>query len=190
MLASSKNYTHLSVLFESEKSPTLNRRLVAWDEVTNNNAPSDRRGMASSGPFYIGAGKNMCLDMAYVYGRGNAGPISSVTAMQHASDSARTFYLQNNPCSCVESTVGIQEQNLQTVSVFPNPANESVNIVCGSSATGSIVEIVDIHGKLIKQSTVVSGNSLTVSTIDLAPGVYLVRVINGSVVTTGKFIRQ
>lgn len=161
-----------------------------WDEMNSNNSPGDRRGIASSGPFYIGAGKNMCIDMAYVYGRGNAGPLSSVSSMQHAADSARAFYLQNNPCSCDVSTVGISETPRTTIGIYPNPASESINVICGDNATGAVVEVLDVNGQVVKTSTVLSGNSVVISTNDLAAGVYFVRVNKGSVVLSGKFIRN
>ena len=162
----------------------------AWDEMNSNNTPGDRRGMASSGPFYFGSGKQMCIDMAYVYGRGNAGPLSSVGSMRNAADSARTFYSQNNPCSCDASTVGIEEQNAQTISVYPNPAGESLNIICGENATGSIVEIINLNGQVVLQGAVLSGNSVIFNTGNLASGVYLIRVQKESVVLTTRFVKE
>jgi len=63
-----------------------------WDEQVAGNSPGDRRSIASSGPFTLVPGEESCIDYAYVFGRGNNGPASSLNAMAIAADSARSFY--------------------------------------------------------------------------------------------------
>lgn len=161
-----------------------------WDEVTAGNMPGDRRAVASAGPFQFDAGKQMCIDVAMVYGRGNAGPISSVHAMQNAADSAASFYTQNNPCDCDINTTGIAEQQDATVGVYPNPATDNINIVCGDNSAGARIEIVDVNGKVVKTTTVLSGNSVMINTSDLSAGVYFVRVNKDATVLTGRFVKN
>lgn len=163
---------------------------LPWDEASSGNIPFDRRTIASAGPFQFDAGKQMCIDIGMVYGRGHSGPASSVAAMQNAADSASAFYVQNNPCDCDVNTTGIAEQYDATAGIYPNPASESVNIICGNNSTGAVVEIVDATGKLVSSTTVLSGNSTVVDISSFAPGIYFVRVNKGSVVLTGKFIRN
>lgn len=163
---------------------------VPWDEASAGNLPNDRRCIASTGPFTFEAGSSECLDFAYVFGRGTNGPLSGVAAMQSAADSAYNFYLNNNPCSCDENPLSVNEQQISSVGIYPNPATESINIICGDNSVGSAIEILDVNGKVVKTATVLSGNSSIINTSDLAPGVYFVRVNKGSVVLTGKFIRE
>lgn len=161
-----------------------------WDEAIAGHSPGDRRSLASSGPFTLLPGEENCIDYAYVFGRGNNGPSSSVAAMQTAADSAHSFYAQNNPCTCDVNPLAIGEQTSSAVGIYPNPATESINIICGDNSVGSLLEILDVNGKVVKTSNVVSGNSVVINTSDLAAGVYFVRVNKGSVVLTGKFIRN
>lgn len=161
-----------------------------WDEANSGNLPADRRGVASSGPFTLEPSESSCLDFAYVSGRGNSGPSSGVTAMQNAADSAYAFYQNNNPCTCDENPLSVQSQESSLVGIYPNPVNESVNIICGDNSTGAVVEILDVNGKVVKTTDVLSGNSVVVNTSDLPGGVYFVRVNKGSVVLTGKFVRN
>lgn len=163
---------------------------LPWDEVSSGNMPGDRRAVASAGPFRFDAGKQMCIDAAMVYGRGNAGPVSSVHAMQNAADSAAAFYTQNNPCDCDVNTTGIAEQQDATVGVYPNPATDNINIVCGDNSAGARVEIVDVNGKVVKTTTVLSGNSVMINTSDLSAGVYFVRVNKDAAVLTGRFVKN
>lgn len=161
-----------------------------WDEYSSNNDPGDRRGIVSSGPFELISGQEMCIDVALVYGRGTNGPLSSISAMQNAADSVNIFYLQNNPCTCDENPLGVNSTESETISIYPNPARESINIICGENSVGSTVEVIDMHGKVVVQTTVLSGNSVAINTTNLTSGVYFVRVNNGSVVLTSKFVRQ
>lgn len=164
--------------------------LPPWDEYTAGNSPYDRRGVGSSGPFTLEAGSSECISYAYVFARGTGNHLSSVNAMFAASDSARAMFGSDNPCSCSAAAVGVGEQTPGVVSIYPNPATESVNIICGNNAAGSVVEILDATGKLVSTSTVLSGNSTVVDISSFAPGIYFVRVNKGSVVLTAKFIRN
>lgn len=163
---------------------------VPWDETSSGNIPNDRRSLASSGPFTFEAGGVECVDYAYVYGRGTNGPLSSVAIMQTNADSARTFYNGNNPCTCDPNPLGISETQNATIGIYPNPATDQINIICGDNSTGAVIEIVDATGKLVHTSTVLSGNSAVVDISDLSSGIFFVRVNKGSVVLTGKFIRN
>ncbi len=162
----------------------------AWDEAIAGNSPGDRRSLASSGPFTLEPGEENCIDYAYVFGRGNNGPSSSIGAMQTAADSAHSFYATNNPCTCDENPLAVGEQTSSVVGIYPNPATESINIICGDNSTGSTIEIIDATGKLVHSSTVLSGNSAVIDISNFANGIYFVRVNKGSVVLTGKFIRN
>ena len=135
-------------------------------------------------------GESECLDFAYVFGRGTNGPPSGIAAMQSAADSAYVFYQNNNPCTCDENPLAVNEPHIAAAGIYPNPANGSINIICGDNSVGSTIEIVDVNGKVVKTSSVLSGNSAMIDISDLASGVYFVRVNKGSVVLTGKFIHN
>lgn len=161
-----------------------------WSEASAGNIPHDRRGVGSYGPFTFEPGSSECIDFAYVFGRGTGDHMSGVAAMSRAADSSRVFYQSNNPCTCDENPLSVQAPSSSVAGIYPNPATESINIICGDNATGSVVELLDVNGRVVKTTTVLSGNSVMVATDDLAPGVYFVRVNKGSVVLTGKFIRN
>jgi hypothetical protein len=163
---------------------------ASWEEVSSGNIPGDRRAVGASGPFTLSAGEASCIDYAYVYGRGTNGPSSSIAPMQIAADSARSFYLSNNPCTCDENPLAVSEPQSSAIGIYPNPATDNINIICGDNATGSTVEIMDVNGNVVKTTTVLSGNSVLISTSDLAAGVYFVRVNKDASVLTGRFIKN
>ena len=76
----------------------------------------------------------------------------------------------------------VAENEAVMVNIYPNPAENSVNIVAENDAN---VQIIDMVGRTVMSIDVVEGVN-TVSVADLESGVYFVRM-NGSVV---KFIKK
>ena len=76
----------------------------------------------------------------------------------------------------------VAENAATLVNIYPNPAENSVNIVAENDAN---VQIIDMVGRTVMSIDVVEGVN-TVSVADLESGVYFVRM-NGAVV---KFIKK
>lgn len=72
-------------------------------------------------------------------------------------------------------TVGIEELGLTAPFLYPNPANESVQVRWNSTAPFSLIEIKDVTGRTIRSYTA-SGNMETLSTQELPEGMYFVAV--------------
>jgi len=70
-------------------------------------------------------------------------------------------------------SVGINENNAGNIAVYPNPANGYFTITTGQNGQ---LYLMDITGKVVKQSNVVHGNN-TIDIENLASGVYFVNVI-------------
>ena len=82
----------------------------------------------------------------------------------------------------VSATSGINEaENKNAISIFPNPAKESINIV-SKLQTGFQFLITDVSGKEIEKG-ISKTNSIAVNTQNLQNGVYTV-----SIFTENKFI--
>lgn len=75
------------------------------------------------------------------------------------------------------------EAAAQTFSYYPNPANNSVTVQTG--AVAEKIEICDMTGRVVISETPTAATA-TIGTAQLASGVYLLRVYNGTTVTTQK----
>ena len=78
-------------------------------------------------------------------------------------------------------------------SVFPNPANDELNVVISSAEAGKTSIVVrDLAGKVIsnQQLGTVASIQTKINTEDLASGVYLVEVMNGTSKTVKKFTKK
>ena len=86
------------------------------------------------------------------------------------------------------SVVGIEENAVSEIALFPNPATDILNIT--SSETISEIEIVNTLGQVVKRIEVNSDNAVC-DVEELKAGVYVVRIhTEGAVVSQRKFIKE
>ncbi|MFA8301221.1 MAG: choice-of-anchor J domain-containing protein [Hyphomicrobiales bacterium] len=71
------------------------------------------------------------------------------------------------------------------IEVFPNPADNYVNITCEA---GTHILVTDIKGRVIKEDKNNTTTNLTINTQNLAEGIYLVKMRNGENTSVRKLI--
>jgi hypothetical protein len=110
-----------------------------------------------------------------------------------------TAVLQNSPrrstlgssLAC-QATLGTSIFDvLEMVSVYPNPANDILNISLGE--TSDLPEAYSIYnnlGQLIAQKAISSATDLSINTSDLSSGIYFIRIEKESAVKTLKFLKK
>lgn len=70
----------------------------------------------------------------------------------------------------------------KTIQIYPNPATDVININL-NDATSAQISVMDMQGRVIKNVTA-NSNIVTITTQDIAPGIYMVQVrANGTVIT-------
>ena len=78
------------------------------------------------------------------------------------------------------SVIVINNNKKSTISFYPNPAKDQLYIdIAGSNLVNSRVSITDQSGRMVK-SAILSGSVNTINVSDLSPGVYVVRLADGS----------
>ena len=149
-----------------------------WTEITAGNAPGDRRGLMSSGPFTIMPGEENTLDIAFSTAFGTY-PVVKLReqAMEirrqfahDTTDSGRPFTYMPYSAPIVGIDNVVSQPSLR---VYPNPASSTVTVALGDGRTTD-VEVYDIRGnKVISRSSVLGMVHLDVSS--LPRGVYFIR---------------
>jgi hypothetical protein len=88
----------------------------------------------------------------------------------------------------IESTgVYTEEVNAASIAMWPNPANDLLNIALPSSSQSANVQIFDAQGRVVTNSLVTT----TIQNIDintLEAGIYTVRVVCGEKVYAQKLV--
>ena len=84
--------------------------------------------------------------------------------------------------------VGIVSYLENSITLFPNPANDVINVQSTMFKVQSI-EVIDVYGKLINTVNVVD-NPTRINVSGLANGMYFVRVTTEEGVVTKNFIKR
>jgi len=82
---------------------------------------------------------------------------------------------------------GFGEHNVNSAYVFPNPANETVNISWAYSADETTVQLMDISGRMVSEQ-VVTGNTATIDVARFPEGTYFVNVVTNEQVSAAKLV--
>ena len=86
------------------------------------------------------------------------------------------------------TNVGIDNYLLNSIKLYPNPANDVVNVQCTMYNVQS-VEVIDVYGKVIKTMSVTE-NPTRINVSGLANGMYFVRVTTEQGVVTKQFVKR
>jgi hypothetical protein len=109
-------------------------------------------------------------------------------------------YTDNNGCSAMAShtltvsgCVSVDEQWIETVSVYPNPFSSSFEVVfTGNSTDQMTMELTDMTGRIIYSETVypqVGENRYQITPDHLAASVYYLTLRQGETITTEKLVK-
>ncbi|MPM35972.1 hypothetical protein SDC9_82566 [bioreactor metagenome] len=81
----------------------------------------------------------------------------------------------------VEDCSGIESYQAEIGKVFPNPANDAINISFADEQTDLVIQLFDIAGKLVYTQTVEdvnSGNVLSIPVSHFPAGTYTLRIVS------------
>jgi len=73
-------------------------------------------------------------------------------------------------------TIGVENQERQQLAVWPNPANQQINIFVSQNET---ISLFDLGGKLIERWSTISG-MMTLDVSDIQPGTYIMTLTSKS----------
>ena len=91
----------------------------------------------------------------------------------------------------VINTLGLSSFSwMQNISLFPNPANEYIEIVIPDNENELELELLDLNGKTVLKRLRITPEMNKVSISNLESGVYFARLISGDEVVTRKIIKQ
>lgn len=168
----------------------------SWTEVSAYNAPGDRRGLGSSGPFTFAAGSMQQMDAAHITAW-NPGGNASVDDMRRSVDSVRNAFNRQRTNSGKDFVYkpysAPRDVNVEmpvaavNVSLYPNPTNG--NLTVKSSDCILSVEVMDMRGVSVYGSSP-NNDCTNVNLEKLSKGVYIVRVVTDNGVAVSRVIRK
>jgi plastocyanin len=76
-----------------------------------------------------------------------------------------------------DGTVGVNDQNATSFTLYPNPVKDKLTITSGSSrAVEGRISVFDLNGRQIAGPVIISGASATIDFSGFADGVYFLRI--------------
>lgn len=99
-------------------------------------------------------------------------------------------YIDNVSIYASDNPLSISENNVFDVRIFPNPANDLVNIKFAELNAPIQISLWDATGRVLWNEESRSETLFTFSAANLAPGVYLVRLANDEHSQTLRFVVQ
>lgn len=150
-----------------------------WTEAAVGNAPADRRGLASVGPFNMDAGSvqefELCLVTVPHNWAVNENGSITLDSLVHLSE---TF-----------PSLGMEEYTpMQNLKIYPNPTTNHVYVEMGANwenFKSKYVLVYDLHGKCVLRQSV-TDTSIQIDMSNYPSGFYLIRIGN----SVGKVIKQ
>ncbi|MCB9360554.1 MAG: T9SS type A sorting domain-containing protein [Flavobacteriales bacterium] len=187
------------VSYDIDASFTINDCLsVGGGNVSFTNTSSPIINDAMYNQFaYLGA-----TDTSYVYDFGDGSPTTYNENPTHNYTTSQTYtvtlvtYNVGWKTTCLEQATGvvdictgINELNNNNIQLYPNPVQNTLNISGVSKNT--TINVYDVAGKLVLQDNVINQNLHVVPTTSLNTGIYFVKIISDSNVTsTFKIVKQ
>lgn len=89
-----------------------------------------------------------------------------------------------------EAIVINPETEVESLTVFPNPANKSIKVNYQVKSNTAIIQVLDIKGSVVLQKKLSQANVNDVDVSSLKAGSYMLQITEGSKKVAGKFIKQ
>jgi len=87
------------------------------------------------------------------------------------------------------SVLGLKKEEKLDFAMYPNPSSDNLNIQLPSGILKATIELFDLSGRLLLNSTVTTQNK-SVNVADLSTGVYLVKIQSEGKTGTKQFLKK
>lgn len=90
----------------------------------------------------------------------------------------------------VREVLGIEENSLNTIGIYPNPASSTINLELPKNMQAGQIIVFDILGKQIYSQNFESNNNNSINILNWSSGSYLLKVVSGENSQTKRFIKN
>ena len=88
-------------------------------------------------------------------------------------------------------TVSVTMKQVENLTIYPNPARESLQLTAGSLQKETSVEIIDVLGRVILKFQILNPQSpINIDISSLSHGMYYLKVANGAEQTQTRFVKE
>lgn len=84
----------------------------------------------------------------------------------------------------------IDENNINPISVFPNPANGLVSLTSGKPLTAANFKLVNVAGQMVMEKKEIAGSTFNFDVSEQSAGIYFIEINNAGVVSRTRFVKN
>ena len=85
------------------------------------------------------------------------------------------------------ATLGVEEVDMNNISIYPNPATSNINIKSNMNGEGQVT-LIDMTGRVIKNVNLTDMSNATINIEDVADGVYFIKMQQNNNIAIDKVI--
>jgi hypothetical protein len=116
--------------------------------------------------------------------------VDTVTYTGSFSSYSFTFVDEDHSIHVFFGTVGVDEHDSESVSLYPNPAQTTIELYLESEKLQeNECQLFDVYGKLL-HTIPIQADHTTLDILDLSSGIYFIRIRSEKGITTKKFIKN
>ena len=90
----------------------------------------------------------------------------------------------------VQPSLSIDENNLNTISIFPNPVSDKLTIKTTNNDLPDSYKIYNVLGQVIKEEFISSQSDLEINTSNYSNGLYFIKITKGNNSATLRFVKR
>ena len=90
----------------------------------------------------------------------------------------------------VNEILGVDDTKLNTISMYPNPASSTLNLVLPKTMQTGQIAVIDILGKQIYSQEFESQENISIDILSWSTGSYFLKVVSGENTQTEIFIKN
>jgi len=164
-----------------------------WSEMSENNVPSDRRGVGSTGPFNLPAHSELCMEIAFPFARDyNGTAFSSAQLVRQRVLDVKTFF-DNQQFDCMNTPYGVAPLSMDNtnISIFPNPSHGEYFVHQNNYRDVLTVNVYNSFGQCIYNQQA-RHNNWKIILKSSPQGIYFYTITdaNGRILKNGKLIKE
>jgi len=170
---------------------SLSVTLTRWDSGTNSRVTVASGNITHSPSAMAMSWTNFTIPLTY--SDGNYPDSCIIVLKASGGNPTNNDYLWVDNLAFSGSVTGINEKQatINSLSIYPNPANAKVNIHFTTKEAQNTIELYNVTGAKVYTENVGNSNGNvvhTINTTELAKGVYILRVTSGNAVENKKIV--
>lgn len=175
--------------------PGLPFDTVQWNETSAGIFSGDRRGISSTTLSTLAPSASVTITYAQIWSRDTTAVYGTPGYINFFLDDVQrvqNWYASGNYPSCVSWTVstGNDLQQQPDAKLYPNPGSELITLDYLPQNNNALLEVIDLTGRTVQLQQLREQQLNVFNVNELQPGIYLLRVADGSNTITFRFVKQ